>query len=398
MERVKIKIYEMAGGGLEIETYVIYPLDSADRQGATRRILQVPGPATPRNLAAALIEKLRSSPSLIFSDRFFRAFAQPLISGVATWDHSGPIYDLLEPLKEGAYAKFPWTSPDVFVPADDSGSDSYESSGSYASDASSDLYEEFTFVLDFRVDFPNANREDVSDLGPMYVDAISSAAGMYAPISRSLISGPPPRFLIARHAECRFMTSAGVDVERVRILQLLVKQQGLGFVTQLSLPTYFEPVGRRQLLQEGLRWREVEGAFTTALEDDISSIFPARLIRIYGLPSLAGRVESRLIEGPLPKGLGPLPYGTYSPGMYDWEGLADGDTSGAPPPILDSDSEGYGDDGSYSEYTESDTTTVLIHFGIAFMTSSACDFLDNKKATQFLHWYRDAIIDFASKQ
>ena len=215
-------------------------------------------------------------------------------------------------------------------------------------------------------------------------------------------------------------------MEYVKIHFVEFEDPGLLFETEVNLPTFVKEMYLRRKLQQSFGpespdgmdgqvsddeyWYEVARDLVDALQGDIGQVFPARRFVEYGSARLRGEpwVDERYEE------VMPLPPGTYEPGRFDWEDLANGGVIIGPPGGGMMDSFGsFGDMGggdaymgSYgyieyepdygyaSEQYDPDTTTIVIEFSVAFMYSSACDLLDNTKGRGFLTWYRDSLVDY----
>ena len=215
----------------------------------------------------------------------------------------------------------------------------------------------------------------------------------------------------------RDVVSTGIDVEYVKIHFVEYEDPGLLFETEVILPSFvMETLMRRKLQQsfppispDGMDgqvsddeyWYGVARDLADTLQGDIGQVFPAQLFADYGSAILMGEpwVDKQY------QAVMPLPSGTYDPGMFDWEDLANGGGNVGPPGGMLGSFGSFEYMGSYgyieyepdygydSEQYDPDTTTIVIEFSVAFMFSSACDLLNNTAGRGFLTWYRDSLVD-----
>eukprot|EP00951_Prasinocladus_malaysianus_P000666 scaffold4771_cov50-Prasinocladus_malaysianus.AAC.1 len=192
-----------------------------------------------------------------------------------------------------------------------------------------------------------------------------------------------------------------MDKENIKILQIVVQEPGLGFVTELTLPTFEEQYNtRRRLAQVAAEqnWRQIGTEMESALYTNIQAIFLAATFSQYGTPMLEGQVAVQELWGQVEARYEPLAPGAYDPGVFDWVSLAEGVGTVAPPSIDYGGSYGgYYDYYYYGEYASEDTTTIIASFQVAFMTSNGCEFSSSTFSEGFLSWYRMSLLDYFSK-
>ena len=213
-------------------------------------------------------------------------------------------------------------------------------------------------------------------------------------------------------------------MEYVKIHAVEYEDPGLLFETEVILPSFVKEMYLRRKLQQSFPpdgmdgqvsddeyWYGVAHDLADTLQGDIGQVFPAQLFAEYGSASLRGEpwVDEQYQE------VMPLPPGTYDPGMFNWEDLANGGVIIGPPGgMLDSfgsfeymGSDDYMGSYGYIEYEpdygyepeqyDPDTTTIVIEFSVAFMYSSSCDLLNNTVGRRFLTWYRDSLVDYVGE-
>eukprot|EP00951_Prasinocladus_malaysianus_P042993 scaffold530745_cov50-Prasinocladus_malaysianus.AAC.1 len=183
-ERVKLWIYEGYGGsGIDFYTDVVFPAYQRESTSGyddygyfgRRRLSQAAAEIQDVDWASQVQElqaKLTYNPGEVFPLLDFMDYGVAQISSISQWDHTGPLYDYLEPLEPGTYESgtFDWLSPEIFFPSSGGG-------------GSSGFMEE-TLVFSFDVHFEFVQWDDLWNLGPGYIDALES---LISPLNRDYI-------------------------------------------------------------------------------------------------------------------------------------------------------------------------------------------------------------------
>ena len=192
MEQIHLDITE-GSLGIQFLTDMVFFSSS---HNPTRRLLQAPDWPV---VVADLITALETNIGSIFPAADFDSFGGAGLSpGMPPYSYNvdGPLDPWMEPLSAGAYYSFDWTHPDNFMimPTYGSGSDS---EGSFDSDG-----QDGVVVFFFSVTFPGAIAADLPILGPVFVTAVSTAAGEPPSTSTLPLSQPLPSALAAIPALC----------------------------------------------------------------------------------------------------------------------------------------------------------------------------------------------------
>ena len=122
-----------------------------------------------------------SNPSAIFDPMIFgSAFPPPMYTADSTIFAPG---DAEPPHEPTWWDMYDWALLVMFYgsepPAGDTSLDSSNYYSSYASSGSMGPTQEVTWIISFTVAFPDANKDDLPVLGPLYLQRVAEAAGKW---------------------------------------------------------------------------------------------------------------------------------------------------------------------------------------------------------------------------